>query len=35
LDGQFVTECVGSVYLKGKESRVTIYRVIGRKLLQQ
>ncbi len=35
LDGQFATECVGSVYLKGKESRVTIYRVIGRKLLQQ
>jgi len=35
LDGQFVTECVGSVYLKGKESRVTIYRVISRKLLQQ
>jgi len=35
LDGQFVTECVGSVYLKGKESRVTIYRVIGRELLQQ
>ncbi len=35
LDGQFATECVGSVYLKGKESRVTIYRVIGRRLLQQ
>lgn len=32
LDGQFLTECVGSVYLKGKESRVTIYRVIGRRI---
>ena len=34
LDGQFITECVGSVYLKGKESRVTIYRVMARKPLE-
>lgn len=31
LESQFITECVGSVFLKGKESSVTIYRVISRK----
>jgi adenylate cyclase len=31
LESQFVTECVGSVFLKGKESSVTIYRVIAKK----
>ena len=32
LDGQFTTELVQTIELKGKQRRTTIYRVLGRKL---